>query len=35
MRERVSLFGGRLVAAPCPEGGLRVAANLPADEPAG
>jgi signal transduction histidine kinase len=29
MRERVSLYGGELSAAPLPEGGFRVAARLP------
>ena len=35
MRERVSLYGGSLVAAPRPEGGFRVRATLPLDEPGG
>ncbi|WP_227997832.1 sensor histidine kinase [Nocardia australiensis] len=32
MRERVSLFGGRLEAQPRPEGGFAVIANFPIDE---
>jgi signal transduction histidine kinase len=29
MRERVSLYGGELTAAPLPQRGFRVAARLP------
>ena len=29
MRERVSAYGGELVAGPCPEGGYRVSARIP------
>jgi signal transduction histidine kinase len=35
MRERVSLYGGSLVAAPRPEGGFRVRAALPLGESEG
>jgi signal transduction histidine kinase len=30
MRERVAAFGGSLVAGPCPGGGFRVLAEVPA-----
>jgi signal transduction histidine kinase len=29
MRERISAFGGSLVAGPCPDGGFRVLAEIP------
>jgi signal transduction histidine kinase len=32
MRERVQLYGGRLVAGPCADGGFHVGAVLPTDE---
>jgi signal transduction histidine kinase len=35
MRERVAVFGGRLVAEPRPGGGFRLMATLPYAEPAG
>jgi signal transduction histidine kinase len=31
MRERISAFGGSLVAGPCPDGGFRVLAEFPAE----